>query len=36
VKDRLGLEVAQVIVSQIGQKLELTEVKLNRTGSAPR
>jgi conjugal transfer pilus assembly protein TraW len=36
VKDRLGLEVAPVIVSQVGQKLELTEVKLNRTGSAPR
>lgn len=36
VKARLGLEVAPVIVAQVGQKLQLTEVKLNRTGSAPR
>ena len=36
VKERLGLKVAPVIVSQVGQKLELTEVKLSRSGSAPR
>jgi len=36
VKARLGLEVAPVIVAQVGQKLELTEVKLNRTGSTAR
>ncbi len=30
VKDRLGLEVAPVIVAQVGQKLQLTEVKLDR------
>jgi conjugal transfer pilus assembly protein TraW len=31
VKDRLGLTVAPVIVRQVGQKLELTEVRLDRT-----
>lgn len=30
VKDRLGLTVAPVIVRQVGQKLELTEVRLDR------
>jgi conjugal transfer pilus assembly protein TraW len=30
VKERLGLTVAPVIVAQTGQKLQLTEVKLNR------
>ena len=30
VKDRLGLTVAPVIVRQVGQKLELTEVRLAR------
>lgn len=30
VKDRLGLTVAPVIVAQVGQKLELTEVRLDR------
>lgn len=34
IKDRLGLTVAPVIVRQIGQKLELTEVNLDR--SSPR
>ncbi|BAI99063.1 hypothetical protein Sj15T_10620 [Sphingobium sp. TA15] len=36
VKDRLGLTVAPVIVRQVGQKLELTEVRLAQTGSAAR
>jgi conjugal transfer pilus assembly protein TraW len=36
VKDRLGLQVAPVIIAQVGQKLQLTEVKLNRTGSTAR
>lgn len=31
VKDRLNLTVAPVIIAQIGQKLELTEVRLERT-----
>ncbi|MGI9377306.1 MAG: conjugal transfer protein TraW [Tsuneonella suprasediminis] len=31
VKDRLGLTVAPVIIRQVGQKLELTEVRLDRT-----
>lgn len=31
VKERLGLTVAPVIVEQVGQKLELTEVRLDRT-----
>lgn len=31
VKDRLNLTVAPVIVAQVGQKLELTEVRLERT-----
>jgi len=33
VKDRLGLTVAPVIVRQVGQKLELTEIRLGRPGS---
>ncbi len=36
VKARLGLEVAPVIVAQVGQKLQLTEVKLDRNRSAAR
>lgn len=36
VKARLGLEVAPVIVAQVGQKLQLTEVKLDRTGRSTR
>jgi conjugal transfer pilus assembly protein TraW len=36
VKARLGLEVAPVIVAQVGQRLELTEVKLARNGSSAR
>lgn len=36
VKARLGLEVAPVIVAQVGQKLQLTEVKLDRTGRPTR
>lgn len=31
VKDRLNLTVAPVIITQVGQKLELTEVRLDRT-----
>lgn len=31
VKDRLSLTVAPVIIAQVGQKLELTEVRLERT-----
>lgn len=31
IKDRLGLTVAPVIVAQVGRKLELTEVRLDRT-----
>jgi conjugal transfer pilus assembly protein TraW len=31
VKDRLNLTVAPVIIAQIGQKLELTEIRLERT-----
>jgi conjugal transfer pilus assembly protein TraW len=31
VKDRLNLTVAPVIIAQIGQRLELTEVRLERT-----
>ena len=34
VKERLGLTVAPVIVRQVGQKLELTEVRIDRTGAA--
>jgi conjugal transfer pilus assembly protein TraW len=30
VKERLGLTVAPVIVRQVGQKLELTEVRVDR------
>jgi len=33
VKDRLGLTVAPVIVRQVGQKLELTEVNLSAKGA---
>ncbi|WP_157220928.1 conjugal transfer protein TraW [Flavisphingomonas formosensis] len=36
VKDRLGLTVAPVIVRQVGQKLELTEIRLGLPGSTPR
>lgn len=36
VKERLGLTVAPVIVRQIGQRLELSEVLLDRNGSARR
>lgn len=32
IKERLGLTVAPVIVAQVGQRLELTEVRLERTG----
>ncbi|WP_425470198.1 conjugal transfer protein TraW [Sphingobium fluviale] len=32
IKDRLGLTVAPAIIAQVGQKLELTEVRLVRTG----
>lgn len=32
IKDRLGLTVAPVIIAQVGTKLELTEVRLDRTG----
>ncbi|MFX8164678.1 hypothetical protein ABTL04_20325, partial [Acinetobacter baumannii] len=41
VQERLGLTVAPVIVEQVGQKLELTEVRLDRpltrgaTGASP-
>ena len=31
IKDRLGLTVAPVIIAQVGTKLELTEVRLDRT-----
>lgn len=34
IKDRLGLTVAPVIVAQVGQRLELTEVRLPRHGVA--
>ncbi|MDJ0277724.1 conjugal transfer protein TraW [Sphingomonas sp. 2R-10] len=34
VKERLGLTVAPVIVRQAGQKLELTEVRIDRMGAA--
>lgn len=33
VRDRLNLTVAPVIVRQVGQKLELTEVRLDRAGA---
>ncbi|WIW89552.1 conjugal transfer protein TraW [Sphingobium sp. V4] len=36
VKERLGLTVAPVIVRQVGQKLELTEIRLSTPGSASR
>lgn len=36
VKSRLGLTVAPVIVRQVGQKLELTEVRLAKPGSVGR
>lgn len=36
VKSRLGLTVAPVIVRQVGHKLELTEVRLPKPGSASR
>ena len=32
IKERLGLTVAPVVVAQVGQRLELTEVRLDRTG----
>ena len=34
IKERLGLTVAPVVVAQVGQRLELTEVRLVRTGQA--
>ncbi|MFZ5700676.1 MAG: conjugal transfer protein TraW [Pseudomonadota bacterium] len=34
IKERLGLTAAPVIVAQVGQRLELTEVRLVRTGQA--
>ncbi|AOH86935.1 conjugal transfer protein TraW [Sphingomonas panacis] len=34
-KERLGLTVAPVMVRQVGQKLELTEVRIDRKGGRP-
>lgn len=35
VKERLGLTVAPVIVRQVGQKLELAEIRLPKAGATP-